>query len=139
MEALQSLRRGMLREPEKLGAFVHGVGRNVVNQYFRREAARPTLIELPAELPTTMPDTADDERWNIVVREIDRLEEVDRRILTMTLVDGAKPGAIATALGLDGVVVRQRKLRATRKIAERLSQLSGGNPHCNRGDERDDV
>lgn len=139
MEALQSLRRGMLREPEKLAAFVHGVGRNLINQHFRREAANPAVTELPSEIPIAMPDHAERERREIVGREIERLEEIDRRILTMTLVDGAKPGAIAAALGLDGGVVRQRKLRATRKISERLSQTPAGTTQGSRGDERDDV
>lgn len=139
IEALQSLRRGMLREPEKLAAFVHGVGRNVINQYFRREAASPTITELPDDLPAVLPDPSERERREIVGREIERLEDIDRRILTMTLVDGAKPAAIATALGLDGGVVRQRKLRATRKITERLSQMAAGNPHSNRDEGNHDV
>jgi RNA polymerase sigma factor (sigma-70 family) len=139
MEALQSLRRGMLREPEKLAAFVHGVGRNLINQHFRRESVGPSVRELPAELPAVMPDPSERERRELVAREIERLDEIDRKILTMTLVDGAKPGAIAAALGLDGGVVRQRKLRATRRISERLSQMTGGIPLGNRGDERDDV
>lgn len=139
IEALQSLRRGMLREPEKLAAFVHGVGRNVINQHFRKEAAGPLLTELPADLPMIMPDISERERREIVRREIELLEETDRRILTMTLVDGAKPAAIAAALGLDGGVVRQRKLRATRKISERLSQTAVGNPHSNRDEGNHDV
>lgn len=139
MEALQSLRRGMLREPEKLAAFVHGVGRNLINQHFRRAAGSPPVRELPADLPAVMPDPAERERRDLVAREIERLDDIDRRILTMTLVEGAKPGAIAAALGLDGGVVRQRKLRATRRISERLSQMPGGSPLSKRGDEHDDV
>ena len=50
-----------------------------------------------------------------------------------------QPGAIAAALGLDSGVVRQRKLRATRKIAERLSQLAVGVPHSEQGKSRDDM
>jgi len=139
IEALQSLRRGMLREPDKLAAFVHGVGRNLINQHFRRQAASPSFAELSIEIPVTMPDPVERERLEIVGREIARLDVLDRRILTMTLIDGAKPGAIAAALGLDSGVVRQRKLRATRKITERLSQLVAGSTLGKRGDHRDDV
>lgn len=139
IEALQSLRRGMLREPTKLAAFVHGVGRNVINQHFRKEASAPSMAELPAELPAVIPDSTERERREWVIGEIDRLDEIDRRILTMTLIDGVKPAAIAAALGLDSGVVRQRKLRATRKITERLSQLAVGVPHSEQGKRPDDM
>ena len=49
---------------------------------------------------------------------ISSLEPVDRTIQKMTLVDGHKPGVIAERLGLSSDVVRQRKLRAIRRVTE---------------------
>ena len=52
------------------------------------------------------------------------LDPVDKAILQMTLVDGLKPGVIAQKLGMDSNVVRQRKLRATRRVVEIVSGRS---------------
>jgi len=60
------------------------------------------------------------------------LEPTDREILQMTLVQGLKPGVIAAALGLSSEVVRQRKSRATKKVAgfvKSLSQTQGSPRH----------
>lgn len=125
MASIEALRRGSLRDPAVLGAFVHGVARNIINSHFRtrdpepvREPADYDLVWSPAERQET----------DIVRQEIEQLEPLDRKILLLTLVDGAKPNEIATQLGVNGEVVRQRKSRATKKIADRLSQFRIGKP-----------
>jgi hypothetical protein len=42
----------------------------------------------------------------------------------MTLVDGLKPGVIAVRLRLSSDVVRQRKVRATRRVMEFVQRKS---------------
>jgi len=49
---------------------------------------------------------------------------MDKTILQMTLVDGLKPGVIAKRLQLNPDVVRQRKLRATRRVIEFVQRQS---------------
>jgi DNA-directed RNA polymerase specialized sigma24 family protein len=49
---------------------------------------------------------------------------MDRKILQMTLVDGLKPGVIASRLNLNPDVVRQRKLRAIRRVTGLLKRQS---------------
>ena len=56
--------------------------------------------------------------------EIERLDETDREILNLTLLKGMKPGEIAAELDLSDEVVRQRKSRAVKRIAERIRSLS---------------
>ena len=58
------------------------------------------------------------QRSELVRRALLELDSTDREILMRTLVQGQKPGLIARTLGLDSVVVRQRKSRATRRVAE---------------------
>jgi len=56
----------------------------------------------------------------------------------MTLVDSLKPGVIAERLGLNPDVVRQRKLRATRRVMEIVRELSqsGNASHRDTGGRR---
>ena len=51
-------------------------------------------------------------------KALERLGLEDRKILWMTLVQGHKPGEIAAALGLTSEVVRTRKARAVKKVAD---------------------
>ena len=63
---------------------------------------------------------------------ISSLDAIDKQILQMTLVDGLKPGVIAQRLSLNPDVVRQRKLRATRRVIEfvrRQSQSENSRHH----------
>jgi RNA polymerase sigma-70 factor (ECF subfamily) len=127
VHVLNALRRGQLREPERVGAFVYGTARNVVNNHFR--TSRPERsVELSAELASDMPDPADQfetrQRQVLVRRALADLERRDSRILLMTLVDGLKPGDIADRLGLTSEVVRARKSRALKKMVERINELS---------------
>ncbi|HUH63230.1 MAG TPA: sigma-70 family RNA polymerase sigma factor [Terracidiphilus sp.] len=121
IEALCALRRGQLREPSKLTAFVLGIARNLLNSHFRSAAREPDSLELPDDLPDLGAAAArleDEERESAALRAIASLETVDRTILQMTLIDGLKPGVIAQKLMLKPELVRQRKLRATRRIID---------------------
>lgn len=121
IESICALRKGQLREAAKLTPFVLGIARNLLNSHFRGAARQPESIELPDELPdlSSASNHVDDEqRESIAMQAIASLEVVDRTILQMTLVDGLKPGAIAERLHLNPDVVRQRKLRATRKVMD---------------------
>ena len=125
MHVLTALRRGQLRESDRVAAFVYGIARNVVNNHFR---TNEQTDELPPELPaaTTSPAEQFEEgqRRSLVRRALQRLDRGDCRILLMTLVDGLKPGEIADRLGLTSEVVRARKSRALKRVVERVDQLS---------------
>jgi RNA polymerase sigma-70 factor (ECF subfamily) len=60
----------------------------------------------------------DAERMRLVHEALERLGQEDRKIVWMTLVQGSKPGEIAAALGLTSEVVRTRKTRAVKKVAD---------------------
>jgi RNA polymerase sigma-70 factor (ECF subfamily) len=121
IEALCALRRGQLREPAKLTQFVIAIARNVLNSHFRGEVRRPESLELPDNLPdlSLNSEKAEEQaRETLALKAISSLEPLDRTILQMTLVDGLKPGVIAERLRLNPDVVRQRKLRATRRVID---------------------
>ena len=137
--AICALRRGQLRDPEKLSAFVAAVARNVLSSHYR--AAQRDAI--PLEDPELLPDLRqgslkqeEEDRLAQAAEAISKLEDIDRQILQLTLVDGLKPGMIAKQLQISSEVVRQRKSRATRRIAAKvqiLSQNSSGGHHINGG------
>jgi len=127
MAVVQSLRNGHLREPERLAAFVYGTARNLINNYLRtRSRLRPRECPLSDGLcPANMPDPIEStERVALVQRVLRDLDEIDRRVLLMTLIEGLKPGEIGVRLGLTSEVVRTRKSRALRKVTEQVRRLS---------------
>jgi len=127
IEAICALRRGQLREPAKLTPFVIAITRNVLNSYFRTTVRQPESVELPDDLPDLSCATEaaeEQERETQALQAISSLDPTDRSILQMTLVDGLKPGVIAHRLNLNPDVVRQRKLRAIRRVTDLLRRQS---------------
>jgi len=120
MAVILALRKGQLQDADKLAAFVHGTARNLINNRLRNQSQQPPMEPLPDDLAQTgLAGQLDDrERVRVLHQALDRLEPEDRRILHMTLVEGRKPGQIAITLGLTSEVVRTRKLRAVRKVAD---------------------
>jgi RNA polymerase sigma factor (sigma-70 family) len=123
---LRSVRDGALRDAERLVPFVHGTARNLVNNYFRDKVREPKTEELSDDCAGVVRhDMLEvDERERMVRQALSIMDETDRRIVLLTMVDGCKPGDIAGRLGLSSEVVRQRKSRAIKKIAEFVKGLS---------------
>jgi RNA polymerase sigma factor (sigma-70 family) len=141
VEAICALRRGRLQDPTRLSAFVMGIARNLLNNHLRT-MRRVEPLELPDDLPDLRgsAERRDEHQWEErALRAIETLDEVDRAILQMTLVDGLKPGAIAERLRLSSDVVRQRKLRATRRVMEIVRAPSQNEPsgHIPSGEQND--
>ena len=122
MQTLPALRGGQLRDADKLGAFVFGVARNVINNYLRSRGRQPTEEPISDDVPAVDDDDEFADRMGLVQRALRRLDTTDQRILTMTLVDGCKPGEISSALGLSSDVVRARKSRALKKVTDRVQR-----------------
>jgi len=118
MVVIRALRSGAVRETQKIGAFVHGTTLNLIRNRIRQRARRPPCEELDAERLgfDPIPSLERSEIAQRARRAVDALEEADRAILRLTLVEGLKPGEIAARLGLGSDVVRQRKSRALRKV-----------------------
>jgi RNA polymerase sigma factor (sigma-70 family) len=123
---IRALRQNQLREADKLQAFVLSVARNIMLSYLRdRQRAsveEPLDSDPPAPFQEDLLEVA--ERQGLVREALSRLETVDREILMRTLAGEQKPGAIAQDLGMSPELVRQRKSRAIKKIAEFVKRLS---------------
>jgi len=127
MDAISALRRGQLRDATKLTSFVIGIARNRLNNHFRNSVRQPESLEFPDMLPDlsfNVEKAEAQERETLAMNAIASLEPLDKTILQMTLVDGLKPGVIAQRLSLNPEVVRQRKLRATRRVIDFVRRQS---------------
>ncbi len=127
IEAICALRRGQLRETAKLSSFVIAIARNRLNNHYRSSVRTPESLEFPDNLPDLSRDACkveEQERESLAMNAIASLEPLDKTILQMTLVDGLKPGIIAQRLRLNPDVVRQRKLRATRRVIDFVRRQS---------------
>ena len=128
VEVLQALRKGQLRERDKLAAFICGTARNVINYHLRARGRAPRIEPIGDDSfgmdAAQALELERAERLSLVRRAMVRLDPGDRRILTMTLIEGAEPAEIAARLGLSSDVVRQRKSRATRRVIEVVERLS---------------
>jgi RNA polymerase sigma-70 factor (ECF subfamily) len=122
---LAALRKGQLREPERLAAFVHGTARNVLNNYFRQRQRQPVSVELTPEAAWFVPEdeVESGERARALRGGLAQLEANDRAVLVMTLVENLKPGDIAQRLGLTAEVVRARKSRALKRLTEHVRRV----------------
>jgi RNA polymerase sigma factor (sigma-70 family) len=127
IQALAALRAGRLREPEKLPAFVLGIARNLINNHKRKEARRREILVHPHNRPVDVDPALAwlDEQQRAQVRAaLARLGPVDRRILLLTLVDDRTPREIAPIVGLTPEVVRTRKSRAVKAIADEIEAVT---------------
>ena len=120
---LEAVRKGALREPDRIHGFVYTIARNVVSDYFRNR-----LPTEPLDDDTPEPEASDDlERVDlriIVQHLLKHIKEIDREILSLTLVEGYNSKEVAGRLKLSPEDVRQRKGRALRKILERIGEMS---------------
>jgi len=130
IEAICALRRGQVRDVAKLSSFVLGIARNILNSHFQSAVRRPATLEFPNELPdlaTAIDSMVEQQEKSLVQRAISTLDSVDQSILQLTLVEGLKQGVIAQQLRLSPEVVRQKKVRATRKVVNLILKLSQNN------------
>jgi RNA polymerase sigma-70 factor, ECF subfamily len=125
IEVLKALRRGQLREPGRLIAFVHGVARNVANNYVRTRRDDTGHEPLSDLLAQPLDEADAHERRDLVTRGLAQISPSDREILDLILVEGLKPGEIAARMGLAPEVVRTRKSRALKRVLTALQRLTG--------------
>jgi len=117
-----AVREGKLRESSSLGAFVYGVARLQLADAVRRHA-REVGERLPDNYDHAAPHI-ERELLTAARSEIAALNEADRRIVYLTLIQGLRAAEIAQELGMSPEQVRKRKSRALQRITERLAPRS---------------
>lgn len=129
---LQALRKGQLRDPDKLPAFVIGTARNLINHHLQELATHPRITSfnpgVAADPPTDRHGSPQEleieekERRAIAREVLRKLKPMDRRILYLTLAEGLNPREIALEVGLKPENVRNRKSRALKAVKRRMAR-----------------
>jgi RNA polymerase sigma-70 factor, ECF subfamily len=123
--ALEKIRRGDVREPEKLSGFMCSIARNLVIDYFRRATRQESLSEIEevAPLPHPAPDQLEEllrqEKGAIVRQVINELpSDRDRQILFRFYIAEEEKERICTDLGLTGLHFNRVLFRARERYRE---------------------
>lgn len=126
MAVLKSVRKGQVRESDKLAAFIQGTARNLINNHFKTSGRRAETGLDPAEFLSTdpVPELEAAERARLVREELKRYSALDQQILLFSLVDGHSLAEIADRMKLSHEAVRARKSRLVRKLARKFESLS---------------
>lgn len=126
--ALEKIRAGAIRVPERLSGFVAGLARTLVIEHFRKESSRST-IEARTQLPSpTVPLTALEhllrqEKALIVRSLLDELEsDRDRQILFRFYIVEEEKDRICHALGLTSLHFNRVLFRARERYRDLYRQ-----------------
>ncbi|HVN17670.1 MAG TPA: sigma-70 family RNA polymerase sigma factor [Dongiaceae bacterium] len=123
---LKALRGGQIRDGEKLGAFIQGTARNIINNHLRSRSRHPEVdidgIDIPAGDPIDQMESS--ERQRLMREELANYSITDQKILLLSLVDGHSLAEVATRLGMSHDAVRARKSRLIRKITKKFQGMS---------------
>jgi RNA polymerase sigma-70 factor (ECF subfamily) len=121
--ALEALRAGRLREPEKLASFVLGTCRMTVLDLRRGAQRKQRLLEqfgadLPVAVQPAMPNLDRDR----LARCIENLKERERTVVVMTFYDEQTGADVANLLGVSEANVRVIRHRAIRQLRECMGE-----------------
>jgi RNA polymerase sigma-70 factor, ECF subfamily len=123
MAVITALRKGQLRDVDRLSAFVAGVARNVINNRLRTSQGRalePLDGHEDAAVADLRQEVAIRERTATVRRVLAELSPGDQRLLELTMIEGFTTAQTAQRLGVSEEVIRARKSRALKRLKERL-------------------
>jgi len=118
-----------LRDPERFGAYLNEITRNLVFDTRRRRRAEvPLADEFPSGGEGPVERTLKDEEEAEVRRAVRALGGIDREIVLLRHWAGASYEEIASTLGLTVSAVQSRLFRARRELAARLRAFLKGEP-----------
>ncbi len=130
--ALEKIRRGDLRDPERLSGFVCGIARNLVIEYFRRAARQESLTEvgeaapLPLSAPSQLDDLLQKEKAALVRQVINELpSDRDRQMLFRFYIAEEEKESICADLGLTGIHFNRVLHRARERYRDLYEKAIG--------------
>ena len=118
--ALRALERG--ETPVEPSHWLTVIAHNLVRQRWRQAAARPTLVELEADVADA---PEEDEAFELeeLVRALQRIPETQREAIVMRELEGRSYAEIATVMGLSTSALETLLFRARRSLAEELENV----------------
>lgn len=129
LTVISKIRRGDLRDPAKLSAFVHGVARNLALAQYRAESMdRPAgdvmaLERIAAEMPGPFEIASQEQATALLRVAIESLPvERDRTLMKRHFFAEASVEQLCKELATDRVQFSRIKHRATRRLIELLRE-----------------
>ena len=121
---LKALRAGELKQPERLGAFVNSVCRNVLCERFREKSRCLQLEENSEQLADNRIDLdaplVNEERRRLVASTLADFSDRDRQLFHMILLDGVDKADACKQLGVSEEYYRVLRHRALLRFREKL-------------------
>jgi RNA polymerase sigma-70 factor, ECF subfamily len=120
--ALQKLRAGAVREPERIASFMLGMARQMMLDSMRNSGRRERILnEYPIDLIPVEEPLAEEPKEGRLQHCLQALPERERSVLIMTFYDDCPADALGTQLGLSPGnvrVIRHRGLQHLRGCLE---------------------
>jgi RNA polymerase sigma-70 factor (ECF subfamily) len=130
--ALEKIRRGDLREPEKLSGFLCSIARNLAIDYFRRASRQASIVDME-EVASQAPSAPDQlqellrqEKASLVRQVINELpSDRDRQILFRFYIAEEEKERICADLGLTAIHFNRVLHRARERYKELYERAAG--------------
>jgi RNA polymerase sigma-70 factor (ECF subfamily) len=126
---LEKIRRGEVREPEKLSGFICSLARNLANEHYRRthrseQVSDPEVVELiPASSPSQLDRVLQSEKSKRVRQLLAELSDRDREILHRFYIEEEDKDRICADLKLSSLHFNRVLHRARERYRELYRRL----------------
>ena len=125
LRVFQALRRGGIRQPERIGAFVSATCNHVVME-FSRAGSRITYtdetLDAPAAGVDSERDLIDSERRSIVRRLVGRMSSKNQRLLRAVFIEERPLDEVCGEFGIDRNYLRVLLFRARTQLKDALKK-----------------
>lgn len=126
---LGKLRRGEIRDPDKLKSFIHSVARNLTTKHYSKDGVRRTradvtmLQTIASELPGPLEVTDSEQTVELLTSAIEDLSVGrDRVLLKRYFFEGTHIDRVCEEIGTDRKHFYRRKHRAIRRLVELVKE-----------------
>ncbi len=128
LRVLQALRKGSIRQPDAIGAFVNSVCNNIALE-FQRAGSRTTFFDEAPDTPDGSVDSErrliDGERRAHVRHLMERMPARNRRLLTAVFLDERSIDEVCGEFGVDRNYLRVLLFRARAQLREAVHKSAG--------------
>ncbi len=125
-------RAGGVRQPERFGAFVKSVAKNVLHEFYRSLRKTDSLDDCYYEIPDRALDLdamlMTDQIKSLVANVLKDMPSRDRELLTALFLEERDKDEICRSMGLNRDYLRVRLLRAKGKFRHLLEKHHAGSP-----------